>query len=646
MLLPRRLATLGFLILATILVSLTGCVDNQRPDPDAPPLDQAALDLLAQHQYREAAEVYLQLAEKYKAPVKQDYQLRAADALVDAQDFVNAKRIVESLSAKGLTPEHDGFRRIVLGRIALTQNDPIQALGFLSAKDAIVSNTELLVRYHLLRARALEQTGQRLTAASERAAVDSFLDGAERESNRRRLWSNLAEQTIADLNLALGGQNVVVNGWIELAVIAKRFITDAVIFERAITDWEIRYVDHPASAIIVPELLIASLLDTTPPAHIALLLPLEGSFAKAATAVRDGFMAAWFEDGGNPERPRVSVWNTADKDIKAVYTAAIEAGADFIVGPLDKPSVTSLVHSAPLAVSTLALNHADETTALIDAAAQPTSSEEPAADTTETIASGTLYQFALSPEDEARRVAERAWFEGFGNAALVAPEGNWGYRVGNAFTDAWTELGGVVVDQKLYESSAPDMGPSISALLGVDQSRQRYRDLRQTLGLDLKHESRRRRDVDFVFMAAFPRQARLLRPQLRFHHAADLPVFATSHVYAGVPNPAADTDIDGVWFGDMPWVLVDGGAHGRLRYETERVWGNLFERYSRLYAFGADAYVIVPHLGKLRAQPSVELPGETGWLSVDENGQIQRRLEWARFVEGLPELIDPQELEE
>ena len=127
----------------------------------------------------------------------------------------------------------------------MTQNDPIQALGFLSAKDAIVSNTELLVRYHLLRARALEQTGQRLTAASERAAVDSFLDGAERESNRRRLWSNLAEQTIADLNLALGGQNVVVNGWIELAVIAKRFITDAVIFERAITDWEIRYVDPP-----------------------------------------------------------------------------------------------------------------------------------------------------------------------------------------------------------------------------------------------------------------------------------------------------------------------------------------------------------------------------------------------------------------
>ena len=147
------------------------------------------------------------------------------------------------------------------------------------------------------------------------------------------------------------------------------------------------------------------------------------------------------------------------------------------------------------------------------------------------------------------------------------------------------------------------MGPSISALLGVDQSRQRYRDLRQTLGLDLKHESRRRRDVDFVFMAAFPGRRGCLDHNCVFTMRPTYQCFATSHVYAGVPNPAADTDIDGVWFGDMPWVLVDGGAHGRLRYETERVWGNLFERYSRLYAFGADAYVIVPHLGKCARSP-------------------------------------------
>ena len=644
MLLPLRFTTLGFSILATILVLLTGCVDNTRPH-EGPPPDQAALALLAENKFQEAADAYLVLADKYKAPLKQDYQLRAADALIDAQDFVNARRVAESLSKKGLTARHNTFRKIVLGRIALVQNDPALALGLLTGRDTIVADTELLERYHTLRAQALEQTGQFVSAAGERATLDGYLDSAGRETNRRRLWSDLSEVTITDLGNALGGPDVSLNGWIDLAIIAKRFITDAVIFERAVIDWQARFVDHPASSFIVPELLAASLVDATPPRHIALLLPLDGTFAKAATAVRDGFMAAWFEDAGNPERPRVSIWNTADKDIKSVYTEAIEAGADFVVGPLDKPSVTELVQSGSVPVSTLALNYAHETSALINAASSDTGTETSEEETTEAISSGILYQFALSPEDEARRVAERAWFEGFGNVALVAPEGNWGFRVGTAFTDAWTALGGVVVDQKSYESNAPDMSPPISALLRVDQSRQRYRNLRQTLGLDLKHETRRRRDVDFIFMAAFPRQARLLRPQLRFHHATDLPVFATSHVYPGVPDPAADADIDGVWFGDMPWVLVEGGAHGHLRLESERVWGAVFARYSRLYAFGVDAYVIVPQLGQLRAQPSTELEGETGWLSVDDKSRVRRRLQWAYFLEGLPKLLDVDELE-
>ena len=649
-----RFAAGGLSVIITALVLLTGCVNNPtEPAVTGPPPDQAALDLLAQRRYEEAAAVYLQLAQEYKAPLKQDYQLRAADALIDAQDFIQAKAIAQSLSEKGLTAEHNAFRRIVLGRIALVQNDPDLALGFLQSNEDLGANPSLLARFHLLRAQAMEQTGQTLSAARERANADPLLGPTAADTNRRRLWLDLADTSIDDLQNALGTQNVTFNGWLDLAIVAKRFITDAVIFERAVTDWNIRYPDHPASVLIVPELVAASLIDTTPPSHIALLLPLEGTFGKAATAVRDGFLAAWFEDSGNPDRPKITVLNSAERDIAAVYAEAVESGADFVVGPLDKPSVTALVKAAPLPVSTLALNHADETTALIEETIDPQASESTETVVEEThveaetaIASGVLYQFALSPEEEARRVAERAWFEGFGNAALVAPEGNWGFRVGDAFTEAWTELGGIVVDHKNYESSAPDMSPPIAALLGVDESKQRYRELRQTLGLDLKHETRRRRDVDFVFMAAFPRQARQLRPQLRFHRAADLPVFATSHVFSGVADPAADADIDGVWFGDMPWVLHEGGAHGRLRHQTAEVWSGVFNRYARLYAFGIDAYAIVPELGRLRAQPENELAGETGWLSVGEDSKVRRRLEWARFAEGLPELLDAEPTEE
>ena len=207
MLPPPRFATLGFPILATILVLLTGCVDNTRPN-DGPPPDQAALELLAQNKFQEAAAAYLELADVFKAPLKQDYQLRAADALIDAQDFVNATQIAESLSHKGLTKRHNTFRRIVLGRIALAQNDPTQALELLTGRDTIVSDPELLMRYHTLRAEALEQTEQFVAAAAERTTLDGYLDSTAQETNRRRIWSDLSEVTTANLSNALGGPNV------------------------------------------------------------------------------------------------------------------------------------------------------------------------------------------------------------------------------------------------------------------------------------------------------------------------------------------------------------------------------------------------------------------------------------------------------
>ena len=73
---------------------------------------------------------------------------------------------------------------------------------------------------------------------------------------------------------------------------------------------------------------------------------------------------------------------------------------------------------------------------------------------------------------------------------------------------------------------------------------------------ELEFEPRRRQDIDIVFMAAFPAGARQLMPQLAFHHGADLPVHATSHVWSGVPDPANDRDLDGVVFGDMPWLAA------------------------------------------------------------------------------------------
>ncbi|HKJ23167.1 MAG TPA: penicillin-binding protein activator, partial [Gammaproteobacteria bacterium] len=142
------------------------------------------------------------------------------------------------------------------------------------------------------------------------------------------------------------------------------------------------------------------------------------------------------------------------------------------------------------------------------------------------------------------------------------------------------------------------------------------------------------------FMAAFPQQARLIRPQLEFHYAGDLPVYATSHTYSGTPDQRADHDLDGVMFCDMPWILSDDPKTARLKATIRRLWPEQAQQFIRFYALGYDAYNIIPQLDQLKRFPYDEYNGETGVLTVDQDNKVHRRLLWARFVNGAPKLTD------
>jgi outer membrane PBP1 activator LpoA protein len=140
-------------------------------------------------------------------------------------------------------------------------------------------------------------------------------------------------------------------------------------------------------------------------------------------------------------------------------------------------------------------------------------------------------------------------------------------------------------------------------------------------------------------MAAAAKQARLIKPQLRFHHAPDVPVYATSHSYSGSINADMDRDMDGVLFCDMPWTLDTDRPGQTLKSDIEALWPNTSKRYSRLFALGVDAYQVIGELNSLRRNRAEFYPGETGDLYLDVANRLQRRLSWARFERGVPQRI-------
>jgi outer membrane PBP1 activator LpoA protein len=206
--------------------------------------------------------------------------------------------------------------------------------------------------------------------------------------------------------------------------------------------------------------------------------------------------------------------------------------------------------------------------------------------------------------------------------------------VHRAFQSELTTLGGKIAGVHFYDPAARDYSEPIRELLLINESRNRANALNSILGMRLEFEPRRRGDVQFVFMGAQPAQGRLVRPALSFYLTNDLPVYATSDVFE--PDTQANNDIDGVIFPDMPWVISPDAVSTELRNALNRYWPVRARGRGRLYAFGFDAYRIVPLLMAGKVGSAHAIPGMTGLLSIDDKGRVRRELDWARVDNGKP----------
>lgn len=606
-----------WLLLSLLLVStfgLAGCSGAPPRTAASDPLSQAQ-ELEARGDFVRAAGVYLALARDADGPLRQDYQLSAAAAWFNAGEFDQARALLDSIEAEGLNKDLLIRRQLLGARLALSDGNPQQALvaleGIIPAEHSFLAQADL----HLLRAEAHILLGNSLEAARARILRDALLsEPIAIRDNQLAILQALGQLQNTALQEAEPPDNL--SGWMELVLITRMSAGEPGQFNERITDWRYRYRQHPAS-----EELIASLLDDprqllTPSqasepvgsvGQIALLLPLSGPLANVGAAVREGFMAAAGEQPDGTQSIRaydVSVLGPeGDPDsILQSYQQAVQEGADLIVGPLQKEGVNALFFSDQLPVPTLALNYSDQ-------------GDFPPAN---------LYQFGLLPEDEARQVAERAWLNGDTRALALVPEGEWGARVLAAFNKELERLGGILVDYESYSSEQAEFSAPVRALL------------QYTGG-----NPPRRQDADYLFLAAFPAQARGIGPQLQYFYASNLPVYATSHLYDTLGNTTVDLDLNGMIFADMPWVLSDDIPQQALRRELASQSPNSFQQLKRLYALGVDAYDTIFHLDRLKSSPAERFEGATGSLSLDEANRIHRRLIWARFENGQARLLAP-----
>ena len=620
-------------LVMVLVVVLAGCQGPQvRESVEIAP-ETTALELIKDGRYAEAADEYIALSRNTRGTAAQELLLKAAALLLSIGQTDRASELMNDLAAHPLADELAPRRNLLAADLALQRGAPDRTIDLLSEFPANHFDPDSVAKFHLLRARAFEDTGRFMDAAYERVALDAALvDDTPRATNHNALWDTLTrtdrDRRERELPLATG----TLVGWLRLVAIADDHQSSAAALQRALSDWQAEFPGHPANGEIVATMLGDIRETVRQPTRIALLLPFHGDFAEAADATRDGFLAAWYADATNAQRPAIVLHDTSFEAIDVVYTRAVEAGADFVVGPLRRGAVTSLACSNTPLVTTLALNEIDDVPSSAEESERPCRRDRSVPD---------IYHFTLMPEVEARQAAERAWLTGFANAIAFIRDGPWGARIYQAFADELERLGGVLLDHRALPTDATDVGVPAAATLGVLRSHERARDVSRVIGLKAGHEPRRRQDIDFVFIAALPADARQLMPQLAFHHGGDLPVLATSHVWSGVPDSANDRDLDGVSFGDMPWLVAPNEADRILREQLDAALSGQRMTLPRLHAFGADAYRLATGLRRIVNDQSASIYGHTGRLTLGANHRISRRLTWTRFVDGVPTPYEP-----
>ncbi len=595
-----------------ILLLQQGCMIRPVITNDAPVknLEMQAQQLLKRSDYAGAANTYLKMANYSVSPLKEEYQITAVEYYIRANLINPAK--VQLRQIQTIQPSIQSRIYLAQAQVALSENQVSQAANLLNRLNSKSLQTSQLINYHHLKATIFELQGQTIQALYERLMLDPILnnDSAQR-LNHENIWQVLTQLSPAQLKQMPLPAPPNLLGWTGLAQLSKNL--QAPDFQTRLADWKLRYPNHPAHKTLISRLnenipIAASAPSTMPlPTnpqqnqtataqniqHIALLLPMTGQFKDAAEAVRDGFLAAQNADE-RANKPQIKVHDVSAENVANSYQQAQQNGAQAVVGPMGRNASVALYSAFQrgFPMPTLMLYEPEEL-----ANKNPPSN---------------LWQFSLTPEDEARQVAEKAWKDGHRNATIIHFEGAWGDRVAKAFAERWSSLGGQV---------------SGTIAFNKKNLKQQLKSVPET--------------TQCILLGAFAQEARLVPSYLKYMKKAQMPFYATSHVYDAEPQTSLDRELEGVIFPDMPWVLLKGNwsENTQSNQEPISIYTTLQQQYSermtgankRLFAFGVDAYRVVSQLPHLNQK----VLGVTGLLSVDQNNRIYREMLWAKFINGL-----------
>jgi outer membrane PBP1 activator LpoA protein len=613
---PRRVRALLRLaaVLLPAVVLLVGCqVPGGRVETTRePPARQAPVE--ERGDSAQAARDWEAQARAAEPGMAGPLWISAADAWARAGETERARQSLRRVDRGTLLASDRARLGLVLADLALQGDRPDEAEALLHSAEPMLP-AESRDRYEDLYARLLARlagpTSRELARAAEIGRTMSYYNpDAALEIMQLLEGVSTAELTLRAANPRAERQ---LAGWLDLAAVIRANLARPERIEQQVDEWKERHTAHPLTRAQALDTFLRYRQGFAPPARIAVLLPGAGRLQAAGDALRDGLMSAYLDDPKGSELLFFATDDDPESSI-AAYFSALEAGVDLIIGPLRKESVASLLNLPGMTTPVLALNDLPDGWSGL-----------PGLD-------GRIHGLSLSQDAEAAAAARHAAASGLDRALVMTPESAWGERMASAFEGEFLRDDREIIAALRFVESENDHSAMLERALKIDESEARKRQIENTLQTRVAFEPVRRDDVDVIFLAASAEQARLIRPQLRFHDAGDIPVYAAGRVYSGQPDPIRNQDLDGIRFPTTDWQLSHPKADDLPELSSLR-GGSL----AALYALGQDAWDILPWLTLMNRDPAFVFPGASGRYRVGLDGLLAREPAWAEFRGGVPQ---------
>lgn len=507
---------------------------------------------------------------------KQTYTLLAARVMVTENKVPQAEALLAGL--RDLTPEQQLDKSIIEAHISAIQHKNSRATAQLKAIDLTKLSASQKSRYYEVAARVAENQREIIEAVKARIQKDYNLTDVQRkQENIDRTWALLRSANKGTINNTSADGNVALAGWLALAKAYNDNMSQPAQLNNAIESWKASYPNHSAAYMLPTELRSVSNFRQTQLNKITLLLPLSGDASLIGGTVKAGFDDSRGDDTGM----LVETIDTIATPVQDALVQAKQGGSSAIVGPLLKPNVDAVINNANAVqgMDVLALNSTHNSRAI-----------------------NQMCYYGLSPEDEAESAAEKMWNDNIREPLVLVPQSDLGQRTASAFNVRWQQLAATDANIVFFRST-DDV--SVALQSGAAQA------------------------AKAVYVVATDSELVDIKSTIDNANKG-LQIYASSRSNTSNSTPEYRLQMNGVKFSDIPFFKEsDSSQYQKISQATNGDYSLI-----RLYAMGADAWLLINKFNELRQVPGYSVSGLTGTLSAGPNCNIERSMTWYQYQDG------------